>query len=183
MDSILSRSHLPFIVGGTNYYIESLLFHLNPPHAKSEQRHTNVSSSLLSDLSDEHLAKLTSVQLHELLTKVDKATSIRRHPNEERKIRRFERPQAREKNSVKNNGNVKRGPMGNLRATTKKEEEERQDRCCHCESDDDDRSDEACRMRELRDRQEGGGENDTSLLDVEYRLERSNTTATRVAFR
>jgi tRNA dimethylallyltransferase len=87
IESIISRSHLPCIVGGTNYYIESLLFHLNPPDPSSEHLHNE---QLLSDLSEENLSKLTSIQLHELLTKIDKPTSIRRHPNEERKIRRFD---------------------------------------------------------------------------------------------
>ncbi|CAF0823207.1 unnamed protein product [Rotaria sp. Silwood1] len=88
IESVISRSHLPFIVGGTNYYIESLLFHLNPPESSSEHLHDKQVTSLLNDLSEENLAKLTSVQLHELLSKIDKPTSIRRHPNEERKIRR-----------------------------------------------------------------------------------------------
>ncbi|CAF5142148.1 unnamed protein product, partial [Rotaria sp. Silwood1] len=70
-----------------NYYIESLLFHLNPPESSSEHLHDKQVTSLLNDLSEENLAKLTSVQLHELLSKIDKPTSIRRHPNEERKIR------------------------------------------------------------------------------------------------
>ncbi|CAF3731285.1 unnamed protein product [Adineta steineri] len=88
VESVLSRSHLPFIVGGTNYYIESLLFHLNPPEPVTESSSNEQFSSLASDLSDENLSKLTSVQLHELLAKIDKPTSIRKHPNEERKIRR-----------------------------------------------------------------------------------------------
>jgi tRNA dimethylallyltransferase len=87
IESILSRSHLPFIVGGTNYYIESLLFHLNPPDPSIE---CSPNDQLLTDLSEENLAKLNSLQLHELLSKIDKPTSIRRHPNEERKIRRFD---------------------------------------------------------------------------------------------
>lgn len=88
IESILSRSKLPFIVGGTNYYIESLLFHLNPPDPINEEGTNN--NELLSELSDENLSKLTSNQLHELLSKIDQPTSIRRHPNEERKIRRFD---------------------------------------------------------------------------------------------
>ncbi|CAF0826126.1 unnamed protein product [Adineta ricciae] len=87
IDSILSRSHLPFIVGGTNYYIESLLFHLNPPDPVEPVQNEQL-PSLAEDLSDENLSKLTSVQLHELLSKIDKPTSVRKHPNEERKIRR-----------------------------------------------------------------------------------------------
>ena len=90
VESILSRSHLPLIVGGTNYYIESLLFHLNPPDPSNEVAVAVQDSELSSELSDENLSKLTSVQLHDLLEKIDRATSIRRHPNEERKIRRFD---------------------------------------------------------------------------------------------
>jgi len=88
IESVLTRSHLPFIVGGTNYYIESLLFHLNPPDPLIERVNNE---QLLSEFSDENLSKLTSIQLHELLSKIDKSTSIRRHPNEERKIRRFDK--------------------------------------------------------------------------------------------
>lgn len=87
VESILTRSHVPLIVGGTNYYIESLLFHLNPPDASTEP---TTNTELSSELSDENLAKLSSRQLHDLLAKIDPPTSIRRHPNEERKIRRFD---------------------------------------------------------------------------------------------
>ncbi|CAF4203074.1 unnamed protein product [Rotaria socialis] len=88
IESVLSRSHLPYIVGGTNYYIESLLFHLNPPDPLVEQSNDQQCISLVPDLSEENLAKLTSPELHEILSIIDKSTSIRRHPNEERKIRR-----------------------------------------------------------------------------------------------
>jgi tRNA A37 N6-isopentenylltransferase MiaA len=67
-----------------------LLFHLNPPDPSFERSSNEQFSSLLPELSEENLAKLTSVQLHELLSKIDTPTSIRRHPNEERKIRRFD---------------------------------------------------------------------------------------------
>jgi tRNA dimethylallyltransferase len=87
IESVLTRSHLPFIVGGTNYYIESLLFHLNPPEPSIQPVNNE---EFQSEFSDENLSKLTSIQLHELLSKIDKPTSIRRHPNEERKIRRFD---------------------------------------------------------------------------------------------
>ncbi|UJR27967.1 hypothetical protein I4U23_009225 [Adineta vaga] len=87
IESIFSRSRLPLIVGGTNYYIESLLFHLNPPDPLEPPQNEQY-SSLEAELSDENLSKLTSIQLHELLSKIDKPTSIRKHPNEERKIRR-----------------------------------------------------------------------------------------------
>ena len=89
VESVLNRSRLPFIVGGTNYYIESLLFHLNPPEPTVESTTNKEEEEVSSELSDENLSKLTSIELHELLSKIDKQKSIRLHPNEERKIRRF----------------------------------------------------------------------------------------------
>ncbi|CAF1457139.1 unnamed protein product [Rotaria sordida] len=89
IESVVSRSHLSFIVGGTNCCIESLLFHFNPPNPSPKHSHDKQFTSLLNDLSEENLSKLTSVQLHESLSKIDKPIGIRRHSNEERKIRRI----------------------------------------------------------------------------------------------
>ncbi|CAF1387220.1 unnamed protein product, partial [Rotaria sordida] len=83
IESVVSRSHLSFIVGGTNCCIESLLFHFNPPNPSPKHSHDKQFTSLLNDLSEENLSKLTSVQLHESLSKIDKPIGIRRHPNEE----------------------------------------------------------------------------------------------------
>ncbi|CAF4190131.1 unnamed protein product, partial [Rotaria sordida] len=83
IESVVSRSHLSFIVGGTNCCIESLLFHFNPPNPSPKHSHDKQFTSLLNDLSEENLSKLTSVQLHESLSKIDKPIGIRRHSNEE----------------------------------------------------------------------------------------------------
>ncbi|CAF1386951.1 unnamed protein product [Rotaria sordida] len=85
IESVVSRSHLSFIVGGTNCCIESLLFHFNPPNPSPKHSHDKQFTSLLNDLSEENLSKLTSVQLHESLSKIDKPIGIRRHPNEEQR--------------------------------------------------------------------------------------------------
>ncbi|CAF2958433.1 unnamed protein product, partial [Rotaria sp. Silwood2] len=70
-----------------NHYIESLLFHFNPPETSFDNSHDKQFILLSNDLLEENLEKLTSVQLHEFLSIADKPTSIRRHPNEDRKTR------------------------------------------------------------------------------------------------
>ncbi|CAF0931533.1 unnamed protein product, partial [Didymodactylos carnosus] len=91
IESIINRSKMPIIVGGTNYYIESILFNLNPPSTFLERDlspYSHVINEQFSELTDEALDKLTSTQMHDLLKKIDLKSSIKIHPNEERKIRR-----------------------------------------------------------------------------------------------
>lgn len=81
IDDLFKKSKLPIIVGGTNYYIESLLWRIlvaNP----NEQ--SNVKPGILPN--DEHL--LSSEELHKKLKLLDPNMARRLHPNNKRKILR-----------------------------------------------------------------------------------------------
>lgn len=105
--NLLEHSKCPLIVGGTNYYIESLLWQVlvNPPkshigakrklsecdhHAKDKTMKTDslasTNSSILTTMSDEAMNAIESAELHTLLGTVDPQMAIRLHPNNRRKI-------------------------------------------------------------------------------------------------
>ncbi|CAG9761647.1 unnamed protein product [Ceutorhynchus assimilis] len=81
IDDIFKRDKLPIIVGGTNYYIESILWKIlvQEPHEKLD-----FEVGVLPN--NEH--KLSSRELHEKLTKLDPVSAKRLHPNNKRKIMR-----------------------------------------------------------------------------------------------
>lgn len=82
LDDIIQRGKLPIIVGGTNYYIESVLWKVLVQEPGEIVR---TGSGTLPN--DEH--QLPSHVLHEKLKKLDPAMAKRLHPNNQRKILRF----------------------------------------------------------------------------------------------
>lgn len=112
MDSILERKKVPIIVGGTNYWIESLLWQVlvsNEKNAANVDDDKSVSTSKKSDKryieesgtseDDDWTAKRmkldnandpfsteTTQQLHQKLQEVDPEMARRTHPNNRRKI-------------------------------------------------------------------------------------------------
>jgi len=81
IENLLDRNKLPIIVGGTNYYIESILWKIlvqNPEDKSIEE------CGVLPN--NEH--ELSSQELHEKLKKLDPAMAKRLHPNNKRKILR-----------------------------------------------------------------------------------------------
>lgn len=72
---------MPILVGGTNYYIESLLWKIlidNPDTVKS----------FVPGVSDNNDHTLPSEELHKKLQVLDPAMAKRLHPNNKRKILR-----------------------------------------------------------------------------------------------
>ncbi|KAG9471096.1 hypothetical protein GDO78_015904 [Eleutherodactylus coqui] len=81
IEDIFSREKIPIVVGGTNYYIESLLWKVlvstgSPPR-----------DQVLTDRKAE-LEKLDCVDLHERLKNVDPEMAAQLHPNDRRKVAR-----------------------------------------------------------------------------------------------
>lgn len=81
LDDIIQKGKLPIIVGGTNYYIESVLWKVLVQEPGEIVR---TGSGMLPN--DEH--QLPSHVLHEKLKKLDPAMAKRLHPNNQRKILR-----------------------------------------------------------------------------------------------
>lgn len=105
VEDLLAKQKMPIVVGGTNYYIESLLWKvLVNPVVVGEKRKTDdgQSSSTLTkrvatenkttadedviQATDEKLSSTDSVELHRLLTAVDPLMAVRLHPNNRRKV-------------------------------------------------------------------------------------------------
>lgn len=78
---IAARGKLPIIVGGTNYYIQSLLFARSLVNSDVEQQ-----TAQAQEKDWPVLASSTSDMLQEL-RKIDPAQALRWHPNDRRKIR------------------------------------------------------------------------------------------------
>lgn len=117
MEKILANGRVPFIVGGTNYYIESLLWKvlMDDRDTDSDSEYDSDSKSerarigLCSDMGDlellhpllqciknqngrlsdsELLEKWSSNQIHEALKEVDPERALKVHPNDTRKMLR-----------------------------------------------------------------------------------------------
>ncbi|KAK4694520.1 tRNA dimethylallyltransferase, partial [Lecanoromycetidae sp. Uapishka_2] len=83
IEKIRSRGRLPILVGGTHYYIQSLLF--NDAVVEQEDRRARV------DEEDKHTWPILEASTEEILLelrKIDPTMASRWHPNDRRKIRR-----------------------------------------------------------------------------------------------
>ncbi|CAN6438700.1 unnamed protein product [Victoria cruziana] len=87
IDSILSRKHLPVIVGGTNYYIQALVspFLLDD---LMEEMNECISGDSVSCLSGNQTWEDSTCDF-DLLRKVDPASANRIHPNNIRKVKHY----------------------------------------------------------------------------------------------
>lgn len=101
IDNLLQSSKIPIIVGGTNYYIESILWHnLVSPGVGKKRKCDSIDSSNIDDLPaevkefignpslDHKMEEMESTTLFEYLKQIDPTMAQRLHPNDKRKIRR-----------------------------------------------------------------------------------------------
>lgn len=91
ISEILSRDHIPFIVGGTNYYIQALVspFLLDD---SAEDMDESCFGSLSGDEPvgpDSDLARDSSSYSYDLLKDLDPVAANRIHPNNYRKINQY----------------------------------------------------------------------------------------------
>ncbi|XP_059618035.1 tRNA dimethylallyltransferase [Phlebotomus argentipes] len=104
INDLLTRNKMPIVVGGTNYYIESLLWKVlittstNSPSTSQEcgvKRKLDNSDSESDDtfhldtirrLTEEEMGAMESCDLHKCLQQIDPITANRLHPNNKRKI-------------------------------------------------------------------------------------------------
>ncbi|NXN97303.1 MOD5 dimethylallyltransferase, partial [Rhinopomastus cyanomelas] len=86
--AIFARDKIPIIVGGTNYYIESLLWKvLISTKVLSWGSRKGATSELVAARKEE-LEQLDSVELHRRLSRVDPEMAARVHPHDKRKVAR-----------------------------------------------------------------------------------------------
>ncbi|XP_069827510.1 tRNA dimethylallyltransferase isoform X2 [Dendropsophus ebraccatus] len=88
IEDIFSRDKIPIVVGGTNYYIESLLWKVlvstgSPPGEKIDVHGDQVVSDKKTELE-----KLDSLELHARLKDVDPEMAAKLHPHDKRKVAR-----------------------------------------------------------------------------------------------
>lgn len=86
---IHSKQKLPIVVGGTNYYIESLLWKVLVQYDCNSSSAPAALNSVAADKSATlELAKLPNDELMRRLEAADPDTALRLHPNDRRKILR-----------------------------------------------------------------------------------------------
>ncbi|XP_056412601.1 tRNA dimethylallyltransferase isoform X2 [Hyla sarda] len=88
IEDIFSRDKIPIVVGGTNYYIESLLWKVlvntgSPPNEKTD----SLGDQCITDRKVE-LEKLDSSELYARLKNVDPEMASKLHPHDKRKMAR-----------------------------------------------------------------------------------------------
>lgn len=103
IDNLLQSSKIPIIVGGTNYYIESLLWqNLVSPSVGFKRKKCDILDndeidSFTSEVKEfiespieinERMEEMESKILHEYLKQIDPSMAHRLHPNNKRKIMR-----------------------------------------------------------------------------------------------
>uniref|UniRef100_A0A8C5EN27 tRNA dimethylallyltransferase n=1 Tax=Gouania willdenowi TaxID=441366 RepID=A0A8C5EN27_GOUWI len=86
IDDMHSSNKLPIVVGGTNYYIESLLWRVLLDTAKENKESGDAGDGAQNRKLE--LEKLAGAELHERLAKVDPTMAAMLHPNDKRKIAR-----------------------------------------------------------------------------------------------
>lgn len=85
IEDMHSRNKLPIVVGGTNYYIESLLWKVLLDTGDNEDSSDGGDEVLNRKLE---LEKLGGAELHKRLMEVDPKMAAMLHPNDKRKIAR-----------------------------------------------------------------------------------------------
>ncbi|XP_034489095.1 tRNA dimethylallyltransferase [Drosophila innubila] len=83
IEQLLAKSKPPIVVGGTNYYIESLLWDILVN--TQEQQIMGVADQ---QLTTEQMFDMTTLELHQHLSSIDASSANRIHPNNRRKIER-----------------------------------------------------------------------------------------------
>lgn len=82
IDDLFSKNKLPIVVGGTNYYIEALLWNILVDNCGENLKRPS------SEVFNEEFNHLPSPELHKKLTLLDPEMARRLHPNNRRKILR-----------------------------------------------------------------------------------------------
>lgn len=80
IDSLLAKKKMPVVVGGTNYYIESLLWKVLVPEQKCDSAPKKV-------LPEEYM-QLSNLEIYEKLKEFDPERAKKLHPNDRRKVLR-----------------------------------------------------------------------------------------------
>ncbi|XP_019478245.1 tRNA dimethylallyltransferase isoform X4 [Meleagris gallopavo] len=83
IEDIFARDKIPIVVGGTNYYIESLLWKV----LVNTKEKSSLVSGTVTDRKVE-LEQLDAVDLHRRLSQVDPEMAAKLHPNDKRKVAR-----------------------------------------------------------------------------------------------
>lgn len=98
--NLLHSSKIPIIVGGTNYYIESILWHNLVSPGIGKRKRVESEGDAISGLSQEaknfisdssmveRMNEMESETLHDYLRLIDPTIANRLHPNNKRKIMR-----------------------------------------------------------------------------------------------
>lgn len=91
ISEILSRDHIPFIVGGTNYYIQALVssFLLDDSAENMDESYSGSLSGDEQTALESDLARDNCSYSYDLLKELDPVAANRIHPNNHRKINQY----------------------------------------------------------------------------------------------
>lgn len=90
-DRLHDEGKSPVIVGGTNYYIESLLFDNEMGADQSESEETEVPAARKEEILaiKEKSSKMTGPERYELFTQIDPILAAKIHKNDEQRISNY----------------------------------------------------------------------------------------------
>uniref|UniRef100_A0ABD2WEC7 Uncharacterized protein n=1 Tax=Trichogramma kaykai TaxID=54128 RepID=A0ABD2WEC7_9HYME len=86
MQNLVNKEIMPIIVGGTNYYIESLLWKILIDDPKTSE---SDSEGDFSPLKIRRIEETSNEELHNRLKEIDPEMADRLHPNNRRKVIRW----------------------------------------------------------------------------------------------
>ncbi|KAL5283358.1 TRIT1 family protein [Megaselia abdita] len=90
IEDLLGKTKPPIVVGGTNYYIESLLWDMLVPNFEKSnsdsEEDTNSNCEEIKKLSNDEMESMSSEILHDHLKIVDPTSANRIHPRNRRKV-------------------------------------------------------------------------------------------------
>lgn len=88
MDNLVKNKKMPIVVGGTNYYIESLLWQTLVDDPKAKTVPDSCDEELISTKA-RRVEGVGNEDLHKKLMEVDPEMATRLHPNNRRKVIRY----------------------------------------------------------------------------------------------
>ncbi|XP_017753986.1 PREDICTED: tRNA dimethylallyltransferase, mitochondrial-like [Eufriesea mexicana] len=88
IDDLLARKMVPIIVGGTNYYIESILWEVLIDHVKKDDEEGVGSGSKKMKVEMDRMSTVSNDELYKELVQVDPEMAKMFHPNNRRKVMR-----------------------------------------------------------------------------------------------
>lgn len=90
VEDLRAKDNIPMIVGGTHYYIEALLWNTLLEHTGTQAGDEKPQQQPAGDDATQQLEKLSNAELYAVLESLDPEFAVTLHPNDRRKVLRFD---------------------------------------------------------------------------------------------